>query len=454
MSRPDYPKQLLPLAAEETMLQQTARRVGDRARFAPPVIVCDNEHRFLVAEQMRAIGVEPEAIVLEPVGRNTAPAAAVAALLLSAKDPEALLLLLPSDHVVGNSDAFLAAVDTAQTLARRGRLALFGMRPDRPESGFGYIVRGEAVAEVEGAYAVSRFVEKPEPAVAEKMIAAGDSFWNSGMFLFSAAVFLEELGHFEPEILASAKQAVEKISRDLDFCRIDEAAFKAAPAVSIDNAVMERTDRAAVVPAEFGWSDVGSWSSLWRLGPRDAADNRLIGDVIARESTGCYIRSQERLVAAIGVENLVIVETGDAVLVIDRSRAEEVKQLVEQLQASHRKEAFERPRVYRPWGYYESVVASGRFQVKHIQVKPGGRLSLQMHHHRSEHWVVVNGTAQVVRDNETLIVREAESVYIPCGARHRLENPGKIPLDLIEVQTGSYLGEDDIVRLEDVYGRE
>ena len=453
MSRPDYPKQFLPLIGDSTMLQQTAERVRASEHFGAPLIVCNNEHRFVVAEQLRAVGVDPEAIVLEPVGRNTAPAVAAAALLLFAKDPDAVLLVLPSDHIVTDLPPFFAAVERAHAVAQQGRLALFGMSADRPEVGFGYIVRGDELADVDAAYAVERFVEKPDVTVAKSLIAAGDAYWNSGMFLFGARIFLEELERFEPEILACAREAVAGIHRDLDFCRMDEAAFKAAPAMSIDNAVMERTDRAAVIRATFGWSDVGSWSALSDLGPHDAGGNVVVGDVVAHGTKGCYIRSHERLVATVGIENLIIVATGDAVLVADRARAQDVKELVADLQAQGRDEAFERARVYRPWGYYECIEASSRFQVKHIQVKPGARLSLQMHHHRSEHWVVVSGTAKVTRDAESFLVRETESVYIPCGTQHRLENPGKIPLDLIEVQTGSYLGEDDIIRLDDVYGR-
>ena len=453
MSRPDYPKQLLPLSGAQTMLQETARRVSDPDRFAAPLIVCNEAHRFIIAEQLHAIGRKPGAILLEPIGRNTAPAAAVAALLLAAEDRDAMMLLLPSDHVVTDTAGFVAAVDVAAKAAARKQMVLFGMQPERPETGFGYIIRGSGLDGVDGAYAIERFVEKPNAATAETIIGGGHAFWNSGMFLFSASVFLEELARFEPAVFSAARAAVDRVSRDLDFCRLERELFERAPSVSIDNAVMERTERAAVVPAAFGWSDVGSWSALWDLGPQDGEGNLLVGDVLAVDTRNSYVRSHDRLVATVGVENVVVVETGDAVLVMAKDRSQDVRLVVDQLNAGGRSEAVARPRVYRPWGFYESVVAGNRFQVKHIQVKPGARLSLQMHHHRSEHWVVVNGTARVVRDSDSSLVRENESIYIPCGAQHRLENPGKVPLDLIEVQTGSYLGEDDIVRIEDIYGR-
>ena len=453
LSRPDYPKQLLALAGDETLFQQTLRRVADPARFAPPLIVCNKEHRFIIAEQLRAIGMAADTILLEPVGRNTAPAAALAATILAGRGAGGPMLLLPSDHVVTDPDAFRAAVDLAAHAAETGRMVLFGMQPQRPETGFGYIIAGEPLGAVGGAHAIERFVEKPDPAAAEAIIRGGNAYWNSGMFLFGAELFLEELQRLQPEIVAAARDAVSERSTDLDFCRVDEAAFARAPSISIDNAVMEHTTRAAVLPASFGWSDIGSWAGLWDLGPRDAAGNALFGDVVAIDTRNCYIRSQDRLVTVLGTDNLVVVETADAVLVIDKDRAQDVRTLIDRLGVLGRSEAVARPRVYRPWGFYESVVAGHRFQVKHIQVKPGGQLSLQMHHHRSEHWVVVNGTASVLRDGKTSLVRENESIYIPCTAEHRLENPGKVPLDLIEVQTGSYLGEDDIVRLEDMYGR-
>jgi mannose-1-phosphate guanylyltransferase / mannose-6-phosphate isomerase len=452
MSRAQYPKQFLPLVSERTLLQEAVLRVGDPARFAAPTIIANDEHRFIVAEQLRLAVIKPRAIVLEPMGRNTAPAACVAALTLAA-EPDALLLLLPSDHAVANLPAFLAAIDCAAAAAAAGRLVTFGIDADRPETGYGYIHRGAALAGVAGAYEVAGFIEKPDRAHAEAYLASGDYFWNSGIFLLPAKLLLDELLRLQPEMVAACRQAVDKAKRDLDFLRLDREAFAAARSDSLDYAVMEHTPHAAVVPVEMGWSDVGTWDALWQIGAPDAAGNVTTGDVVVEESRNCYLRAESGMVAALGVEDLIIVATADAVMVTHRDHAQDIKKLVVRLEQSGRAEAIAHPLVHRPWGTYRSIHAGTRVQVKHIMVKPGAKLSLQKHHHRAEHWVVVQGTAKVVRGNEELLLYEDQSTYIPLGTPHRLENPGKIPLHLIEVQSGSYLGEDDIVRFEDTYGR-
>jgi mannose-1-phosphate guanylyltransferase/mannose-1-phosphate guanylyltransferase/mannose-6-phosphate isomerase len=449
LSRELYPKQLLPLAGPRTMIQETVARVAG-APFGAPLIVCNEEHRFIIAEQLRAIGVVPRAIVLEPVGRNTAPAAAAAAALL---DPGETMMLLPSDHVVRDTAAFDAAVATAQAAVELGRLVTFGIDPQTPETGYGYIKRGTALPGVAGAYAVDRFVEKPDLATAQKYLAEGGWAWNSGMFLFKAGVFMAELEKFEPAIAAAARQAATSVAPDLDFVRLDKTAFAAAPSKSIDYAVMERTHLSAVVPAGLGWSDVGAWNALWDLGPRDADGNVLLGDVVAAETSGCYLRSEHQLIATVGIKDLVVVATRDVVMVADRDRAQEVKKIVDKLKSAGRSEPASHALVHRPWGSYEAVDSGPRFQVKHLTLKPGAKISLQKHAHRAEHWVVVSGTARVTRDEDTLTLRENMSVYIPLGCVHRLENPGTETLHIIEVQSGGYLGEDDIVRLEDSYGR-
>jgi mannose-1-phosphate guanylyltransferase/mannose-1-phosphate guanylyltransferase/mannose-6-phosphate isomerase len=453
MSREAYPKQLLPLVSASTLLQETARRVAEAGLFHAPLFVCNDEHRFIVAEQLRQIDVAPAAIVLEPAGRNTAPAVCVAALLLSRDDPEALMLVLPSDHIIAHRAAFHDACRVAASAAAKDALVTFGMTPDRPETGYGYIARGAALKDAKGAYRVAEFVEKPDLATAKKFLAGGKHAWNSGMFLFPAALALAELERFEPELVAACRNAVAGLARDLDFLRLPRDAFAAAPAKSIDYALMEKTDKAAVVPAELGWSDVGSWSALWDIGKKDERGNVAMGDVIVLDAKNSYIRSEDRLVAAIGVEDLIVVATDDVVLVLPRDRAQDVKGLVDKLRASNRSEPAFHPRVYRPWGYYQTVHDGDRFQVKRITVKPGAQLSMQMHHHRAEHWIIVNGTARVTCGERTFLLSENESTYIPIGSKHRLENPGKVPLNLIEVQSGGYLGEDDIVRFEDQYGR-
>jgi mannose-1-phosphate guanylyltransferase/mannose-6-phosphate isomerase len=451
LSRQLYPKQLLPLAGTRTMIQETAERVKG-VQFASPLIVCNQEHRFLIAEQLRESGIADPMIVLEPVGRNTAPVAAVAAFLLAEKDPSALVLLMPADHVVENKKAFAQAVEIAAAAAREGAIATFGIKPTGPETGYGYIQRGEAT-QIKGSYRVKRFVEKPDRAAAQSYLDAGDYFWNGGIFVFRAKTFLDELQQFEPHIAAQSRAAVEKGRRDLDFFRLDDAAFSESPSISIDYAVMEHTAHAVVVPVDMGWSDVGSWQSLWEIAVRDGGGNAQDGDVVALNVTNSYLRSEGPLLAAVGVDDLVVVATQDAVLVAKRHATQDVKKIVEEIERSGRHHHKHHRQVFRPWGSYDSIDTGERFQVKRIIVNPGAKLSLQMHRQRAEHWVVVSGTAQVTCNDKVFVLHENESTYIPQGATHRLENPGTVPLHLIEVQSGSYLGEDDIVRFEDSYGR-
>jgi mannose-1-phosphate guanylyltransferase/mannose-6-phosphate isomerase len=453
MSRTHYPKQFLPLAGDESLLQQAAMRVAGAAGFAAPLVIANEEHRFLIAEQLREIGVVPQALLLEPVGRNTAPAIAVAALRLIEADPAALMLVMPSDHTIDDAAAYRAAVERAAVAARAGFLVTFGVTPERAETGYGYIERGKALAGTDGAFKVARFVEKPDTAAAERYVASGEFFWNSGIFLFPAALYVGELDRLRPDMLGSCRRALSGAKCDDDFVRLDKAAFAECPADSVDYAVMEKTDRAAVVPVRMGWSDLGSWVALWDAADKDADGNALVGKVVAEDARNCYLRSEAGLVAALGVEDLVVVATADAVMLAPRGRAQDVRQLVARLVAEDRTEAEALPRVHRPWGSYETLHAGHRVQVKHIVVKPGGKLSLQMHHHRAEHWVVVQGTARIRRGDEEIMLTEDQSTYIPLGTKHRLENPGKIPLHVIEVQSGAYLDEDDIVRFEDTYGR-
>jgi mannose-1-phosphate guanylyltransferase / mannose-6-phosphate isomerase len=454
MSRALYPKQLLALTGARSLLQETALRAAGDAGFAPPLIIANEEHRFIIAEQLREIGIVADALVLEPVGRNTAPAACVAALRLAASDADALMLVMPSDHVITDLAAFRAAIERAAAAARAGHLATFGITPQRAETGYGYIAKGGPIAAIAGAFAVSGFVEKPDPPTAERYVASDDYFWNSGIFLFPVALYLAEIERLCPQMLAACKAALAGVRAEPDFVRLDKAAFSACPSDSIDFAVMEHTTRAAVVPVTMGWSDLGSWDALWELGEKDGQGNALTGNVVAEATRNCYLRSEAGLVAAIGVEDLVVVATDDAVMVAPKGRTQEVKTLVARLLAEHHDEADALPTVHRPWGTYRALHNGHRVQVKHIMVRPGAKLSLQMHHHRAEHWVVVQGTAKIVRGNEELVLTEDQSTYIPLGTTHRLENPGKIPLHVIEVQSGSYLGEDDIVRFEDHYGRE
>lgn len=452
LSRKALPKQLLPLAGSATMIQDTAARAqGDG--FAPPLVISNQEYRFLIAEQLRSAGIAGARIILEPAGRNTAPAAAVAALKVLEDDPDGLVLLMPSDHVVGDVKAFQAAVTAAALAARAGALVTFGVRPSAPETGYGYIKAGKPLEGASGILEVERFVEKPDRATAETYLKSGAYYWNSGMFLFTAKAFLAEMERLEPSMLRSCRDAVTHAHRDLDFIRLGEAAFLACPSQSIDYAIMEHAARAAVVPVEMGWSDVGSWQSLWDIASRGPDGNCIQGDVVVQQSRSSYIRSEGPLVAAVGVENLVVVATKDAVLVSHRDSAQDVKKVVEALEAQGRDQHVHHALVHRPWGSYEGVDSGERFQVKRIVVKPGAKLSLQMHHHRAEHWIVVSGTAMVTCDDKEFLLQANESTFIPQGSRHRLENPGKVPLQLIEVQSGGYLGEDDIVRFEDSYGR-
>ena len=452
LSRQLYPKQLLPLVGKDTMLQATLKRLEGIAGLAAPIVVCNEEHRFLVAEQLRQIGTQPEAILLEPAGRNTAPAVALAAAsTLQAREQgdDPVLLVLPADHVIRNIEAFHAAVATGAKLAAEGKLVTFGVVPDRPETGYGYI---RATAR-DSAAAVQQFVEKPDVALAQEYVSSGEYYWNSGMFMFRASRFIEELRTHRPEIVTQCVAAIAGAKADLDFIRVDAQSFEECPSDSIDYAVMENTAHAWVVPLDAGWSDVGSWASLHDACDADAAGNVAIGDVLLEDASNCYLYSESRLVAAVGLADCIVVETKDAVLVAPRDRVQEVKKLVDRLKADGRYETSLHREVFRPWGSYDSVDQGERFQVKRITVKPGAKLSLQMHHHRAEHWIVVKGTARVTAGDDTFLLGENESTYIPMGTTHRLENPGKVPLHLIEVQSGSYLGEDDIVRFEDTYGR-
>ena len=453
MSRQLLPKQFLPLVSERTMLQETVERLRGLGGAESPTVVSNNEHRFLVAEQLRAIGAPPRLQILEPLGRNTAPAVAVAALALEKSDPDGVMLVLPADHLIRDVETFHVSVLKAAAAARAGFLTTFGIRPDHPATGYGYIEGGAPIEDHDSVFRVGRFVEKPDLATARKFVERGTFAWNSGMFVFSARRYLEELGRHAPAVLAACRAAWEKAATDLDFVRLDEAAFAACPADSIDYAVMEKTDSAAVVPVDIGWSDVGSWATLWEVGEKDARGNVLRGDVQVQGSENCYIRAEKRMVSVLGLSDTVVIETDDAVLVASKDEAQKVKDIVGRLHAAKRTEHVSHRRVYRPWGYYESIDAGDRFQVKRLMVKPGAALSLQMHHHRAEHWVVVSGTAKVTRGDEVKLLAENESTYIPIGVKHRLENPGKVELHLIEVQSGGYLGEDDIVRFEDVYRR-
>jgi mannose-1-phosphate guanylyltransferase/mannose-6-phosphate isomerase len=452
VSRALHPKQLQPLLGERTMLQETALRLTGE-QFADPLIVCNDEHRFTIAAQLQSVGITPQSIVLEPKGRNTAPAAAVAALILREQSSDALMLLAASDHAIDDVPSFHAAVRVAANAARDEYLVSIGITPTRPETGYGYIDRGPELRLVPGAFAVRRFIEKPSREIAERFVKSGTYLWNASIFLFGASTYLEELQKHAPEVLAEAEAALKASRRDLDFLRLDREAFDRCPSISVDYAVMERTRRAAVVPADIGWSDVGSWSVLWERGAKDPDGNVTIGDVIVEDSKGNFIRSDSRLVAALGVDDLVIVATNDAVLVAPRERDQDVKRIVDRLLKDGRNEGSQPARVYRPWGSFETLHVAMRSQVKLIEVNPGGALSLQYHHKRAEHWVVVKGEASVTRGEEAFALRENESTYIPRGMAHRLENRTDAPLWIIEVQVGSYLGEDDIVRLEDRYRR-
>lgn len=452
LSRENYPKQLLALLDDKTLLQQTMMRVDEPALFSDPIIVTNVEHRFLVAEQLRAIHKDA-AVVLEPFGRSTAPAIAIAALMAAKSDPDAIILAMPVDHIVRDAVAFRRAVAAGLPAAREGRFVLFGVRPDSPATGLGYINMGDALAETPGVHHVGGFIEKPDLPKAETLLAGGSHLWNSGIFLLPVKSYLEELERLAPDVLAACRAALSGAVKDLDFLRIAEEAFAASPSISIDYAVIEKTERSVVVPVDIGWNDVGSWLALWKMGAKDEADNVKVGDVVSEDVKGCYLRSEGPLVAALGVDDLIVMAAPDVVLVAKRDRDQDVNKLVARVRANGHRAATETPAVHRPWGYYQSVHSGDRFQVKRITVNPGAKLSLQMHYHRAEHWIVVNGTALVTRNDETVLLRENESVFVPLGCTHRLENPGKVPLNLIEVQSGPYLGEDDIVRIEDVYQR-
>ena len=457
LSRANYPKQLLPLVSKETMLQATLIRATALLKSQAPILVCNSEHRFLIQEQCEAINIKPEAIYLESVGRNTAPAIALAAFHLAQTDENAIMLVLPADHVIDDQAVFAQAVETAIIGADEGYLVTFGVVPHAPETGYGYIKVGKtitfATATSLTAYQIQSFYEKPDLETATAYLQEGGYTWNSGMFVFTAKRYLQELQRHKPNIFVAVQEAWLKRVVDLGFIRPDKDAFMACPSDSIDYAIMQVTDRAVVVPAQFGWSDVGSWDSLWQIAPKDANNNFTSGDTLVMDTQRSYIRAENRLVAVIGLDDVIVVETADAVLVMHKSKTQQLKTAIQHLGSNGRKEHLEHLRIHRPWGWYEGIDKGERFQVKRIMVKPGEKLSLQMHHHRAEHWVVVSGTARVIRGEETLMLTENQSTYIPLGAKHRLENIGKMPLHMIEVQSGSYLGEDDIVRLEDDYKR-
>jgi mannose-1-phosphate guanylyltransferase/mannose-6-phosphate isomerase len=450
VSRQGRPKQYLNLIGESSMLQQTLTRIESLTQTAP-IVVCNEEHRFLVAEQVRQLGFTSPTIILEPEGKNTAPAIALAALAIAAADPEAQLLVLPADHYVGKPEALIDAIEKATSASSRGKLVTFGLVPSRPETGYGYIKRGEALAP--DVSVLEQFVEKPDQPTVEGYIASGDYVWNSGMFMFSATRFLESLAQFQPEMARVCERAMEQAERDMDFVRPNAEVFATCPSDSIDYAVMEHTPEGAVVSLDCDWSDIGAWSALWEAGDQDAAGNVSQGDVVLNKTQNSYVRSQSRLVTTTGVSDLVVVETADAVMVADRHSVQDVKEIVNVLKASSRSEADVHQRVFRPWGSYESLTSGNGFQVKRLIVNPGQQLSLQLHQHRAEHWVVVRGTAKVVNGDSELILAADQSTYIPLGVKHRLSNPSSEVLELIEVQSGSYLGEDDILRFDDVYGR-
>lgn len=450
LSRETHPKQFQPLVGEQSLLQATWRRLEGLPGAGRPIVVANEEHRFMVAEQLRQVGVAPAALLLEPVGRNTAPAIAVAALQAQAGGGDPLLLVLPSDHVIRDEAGFRAAVLAAVPAAEAGALVTFGIVPAGPETGYGYI----QAAAGEGVRAVARFVEKPDLATARDYVASGRYFWNSGMFLFRASRYLDELQRFAPAIVEAARAALAGGKRDADFLRLGRAAFEASPSDSIDYAVMEKTDAAAVLPIDVGWSDVGSWSALWEIADQDPDGNAHHGDVLALGCRNTLAWGGRRLVSLLGLTDVIVVDTDDALLVAARDQVQQVKDIVARLKAERRPQANVHRKVYRPWGSYDGIDSGERFQVKRIVVNPGAALSLQMHHHRAEHWIVVSGSARVTCDDKVFLLAENQSTYIPLGSKHRLENPGKVPLELIEVQSGSYLGEDDIVRFEDVYGRD
>lgn len=453
MSRQHYPKQLLKLFGDRTMLQQTLLRLDGVADLAPPIVVCNEEHRFMVAEQLHEIGLAKSSIILEPVARNTAPALALAAIHARSLADNPILLVLSADHMIKDVPVFHGALAQAIEAAQLGHLATFGVNPTRPETGYGYIK-----AKIDGGasntfYPVEQFVEKPDLATAEKYLAEGCYYWNSGMFVFQTEIFLQELQVHSPDVVAAAEQAKVSAVQDLDFIRVNRESFAQAPNISIDYALMEKSKNVVCVPFSAGWSDVGDWKSFWDLSEKDESGNSRIGDSIDIGSTNTLVFSQDKLVATLGVNNLMIVNTPDAVLVADQSQAQQVKSIITQIEKQKRSEHLQHREIYRPWGCYDAIDTGDRYQVNRIRVKPGGSLSLQIHHHRAEHWIVVKGTALVQKGDEIMLLSENESTYIPVGTRHRLSNPGKIPLELIEVQSGPYLKDDDVIRYEDSYGR-
>ena len=452
LSREHYPKPLLPLVSEKSLLQETATRLDGMPGIGDVMCVCNEEHRFLVAEQVAQLGKTPTTIILEPEGRNTAPALTLAALYLMQQEPDAMMVVMPADHVMTDQPQFVEAVKAGIEHAAKGDLVTFGVVPVGPETGYGYIKRNNTL-EASGAYSVSEFVEKPDQDTAEQYVNAGDYYWNSGIFLMSAARWLEEIGRFRPDILHSCRASMMQGAQDSDFFRVDRDTFLECPSESIDYAVMENADQVTVVPVSAGWSDVGAWSALWDVCPHDSDGNVVQGDVITSDTHNAFLFAQHRCLATVGLDDVVVVETADAVLVAHRDKAQDVKNIVSQLKEKDREECRLHRRVFRPWGSYEGIDAGARFQVKRLSVKPGASLSLQMHHHRAEHWVVVKGSARVTCGDSTFILHENESTYIPIGEKHRLENPENIPLEVIEIQSGSYLGEDDIVRFEDIYNR-
>ena len=449
LSRKNKPKQFLTLFNDSSMFQSTLTRLNGLDSLEAPLIVCNNEHRFMVAEQLQEIGLDANGIILEPCARNTAPAIALAALKAMDKGEDPLLLILAADHLISDVTAFHKSIEQARILAEQDKLVTFGIQPQSAHTGYGYI----EAEEKSKPSSVKRFIEKPDLATAESYLSAGNFFWNSGMFLFKASAYIKELARFSPEMLSSCKQAIEKAVIDLDFVRVDPELFEQSPSDSIDYAVMEKTDKAMVVPLDAGWSDVGSWSSLWEAFTRDDDQNVLIGDVLVENVHNAYIHSENRLVTVLGLDDVIVVETHDAVMVAHKDQAQKVKTIVEELTRQNRKEVITHRKCYRPWGNYDSVDMGDRFQVKRILVNPGASLSLQMHYHRAEHWVVVSGTAEVTRDDEVMLLGENESTFIPLGSVHRLRNPGRVPLEIIEVQSGAYLEEDDIIRLQDTYNR-
>lgn len=449
LSRSQHPKQFLPLASDKTMVQETVLRLQGLEGLQPVLAVCNEDHRFMMAEQLRETGIQAASIMLEPAGRNTAPAIALAAL---ASDAEDILLILPADHVITRPEVFKQAVTKANSLAEQGYMVTFGIVPTAPETGYGYIKSGTAVDE--HSFHIQAFVEKPDRDTAKSYLDSGDYFWNSGMFMFKAGRYLEELANYRPDILQACEHALARSEQDRDFLRPDKEAFLACPADSIDYAVMEKTERAVMIPLDAGWNDIGSWSALWDITDKDEAGNAISGDVMALDTRDSFLMAGNKLLVTIGVENLVVVETDDAVMVASKDRVQNVKDAVEQLTQQQRPESMLHRKVYRPWGYYHCIEQGERYQTKRIVVNPGAKLSLQKHHHRAEHWVVVKGTAMVTRDDEEVLLTENESTFIPLGVTHCLHNPGVIPLEIVEVQSGSYLGEDDIIRFKDDYGRQ